>query len=743
VRYGLAAAVVCCLFACSDPATFESYPLKGGDTLSWYEDVLQEAGRGNNTGLQAEVYEKFGDYYYTHSDLDSALRYYKLQEELAAEHLFLHHQVSALINQSRCYTDLGSYDQTLFCVDSALKVSRAQGDSKDIAWALQEMAIYHYAENNYDTAIRYFSEELKYDIAIEDSVAASACMNNLATVYTKKGDYKSSIGYYEEAIRIGTALQADTAVAEYRANLGIAYKEVGSYEPALEHLFAAARFLDEIKAVKDQTSCYSAIGNIYMELGNLDKALEYHMLTLELREKIGYTRGVAMSYTNVGQALMKRGKYDSALVYLEHSLELKEQLKDTALISSSLDLIGETHYFKNDFPVANAYYRKALMMKERVGDRKGKAGVLNKLGQLYYAWNKPDSALVKLEEGRRVLEPVGAKKTLLENYKITMDVLRQQNRMEEAWDFNTKYIQLKDSVLNEQMSDDVAEKQVKYETDKLGKEVVELTEKDKTQTNVVARQTKLIYAFIGSLFLVVAVLVLTVIAYRSRKRALRQSEVIISQKQIIIEQKQTMMKELHHRVKNNLQVLSNILQLQQEKIGDGEVQKMMKAVELRVDAMLLVHRELYAEREDALIDMRRYLDNLIGNVISSFEIDRRQIDLDVRVDEFYLKSDTALNIGFICNEALTNSLKHGRKSGQLLRLSVALHENEQGLEVLLSDNGPGFAENTAGVQSNSFGLRLMKLFATTLGAQLHIQSGSAGTSVHFIVPKNNLLYETS
>jgi two-component system, sensor histidine kinase PdtaS len=715
--------------SCSDQTRTATLPLLDSttDTAAWLRDVRTFSSEANDVNMKLNALNALGNYYSTAAEFDSSLYYYTLSRSEAAEAGLIHEEVVALEKIAGCYLELQQKDSALKSMQTALQISTAANSTEDIAFALQELGIYHVEERDSESALKYFNEEIKYDTLLHDSSSLADCYSNIATVYYQRSDYPRSKRSYRKALEIAERLGNDTDLATYNLNLGIVFREQGSYDTALYHLLKAAPVFEKIRLSKELGSCYNSIGNVYIKTEEPQKAIEYHTRALHLRDSIGNKKGSAGSLTNLAVAYILLEQYDTAISYLERSLMIKYALRDTQLIATSIDLVGEAYYCKKDYVNAEAQYKEALELKAVAGDPKSIAITLNKLALLYHDWGKDMEALNYLREARVQLERIGAKDELMESYKIISDVFVTQGNSDSALHYIDLYVAMKDSVLNEDKQRAVTEMEVKYETETKEQEIALLTERNRAEQATVARQ----HTFIYSLVVVAALLIVFVfIVVRSRRLALRQSKVIIEQKQTIIDQKQAMMGELHHRIKNNLQVLSSLLELQQSRITDPAMTELMQAIDQRLTAMLLIHQGLYGDDIGSQVNMRNYIDALISNLCQSYGYSANDLAITKDISPIEMDADKALSLGFICNEVISNWFKYALKKKD----NAALHIEFTGTRLRFSDNGPGIPREKHTDHNSSFGLRLIKLFSQQLKATLAVESDERGTTITLEIP---------
>jgi two-component sensor histidine kinase/tetratricopeptide (TPR) repeat protein len=183
---------------------------------------------------------------------------------------------------------------------------------------------------------------------------------------------------------------------------------------------------------------------------------------------------------------------------------------------------------------------------------------------------------------------------------------------------------------------------------------------------------------------------------------------------------QVLMKEIHHRVKNNLQVISSLLDLQSLSIKDKHASDAVREGKIRVQSMALIHQNLYSEGNIKGILMKDYINNLVENLFNSYNIEKDKIRLITDIGQLNLDVDTVIPLGLIINELISNSLKYAFKETAHGEIYVTLKENNKHLELKVKDNGCGFPANWNKIQSKSFGYNLVNAFAQKLKAKLDI-----------------------
>lgn len=189
-----------------------------------------------------------------------------------------------------------------------------------------------------------------------------------------------------------------------------------------------------------------------------------------------------------------------------------------------------------------------------------------------------------------------------------------------------------------------------------------------------------------------------------------------------LEEKKLMLNEIHHRVKNNLQVVQSLLKMSVRSLPDGEARTVTMNTAQRVYAMAMVHERLYQTKDLAGISVATYARDLFAGVTESNSALEGQIRLKLDADEILLNLDQAIPFGLMVNELLCNSLKHGFPEGRKGIVRVSIHRGPGGAELVVKDDGIGLPENFNAAKCKSLGLKLAASLAHQLGGELTFKS---------------------
>ncbi len=194
-----------------------------------------------------------------------------------------------------------------------------------------------------------------------------------------------------------------------------------------------------------------------------------------------------------------------------------------------------------------------------------------------------------------------------------------------------------------------------------------------------------------------------------------------------LEEKEILLREVHHRVKNNLQVVVSLLNLQSQNVPDERVREIFKESRNRIRSMALVHERLYQSSDLSHVDFAEYLRRLTTHLFHSYGLDAGRIELEVDAGDVRLDVNTAVPLGLIINELVSNAIKHAFPDGRRGKIAVGLKPLEGGrFRLAVSDDGAGFPEGVDFRNTESLGMQIVTMLAEQLEGKLALERG-AGT----------------
>lgn len=197
-----------------------------------------------------------------------------------------------------------------------------------------------------------------------------------------------------------------------------------------------------------------------------------------------------------------------------------------------------------------------------------------------------------------------------------------------------------------------------------------------------------------------------------------------AQKQIInsLEEKNILIREIHHRVKNNMQIISSLLSLQASTIENPEMKNMFNESQNRVRSMSMIHEQLYQRDDLSKIDFNIYVNGLIKSLFQIYTISVKKVSWKVDIDEVKLGLETAIPCGLIINELVSNSLKHAFKEGKMGEILVKMEKHDETITLIVSDNGVGLPDDFSIDAQPTLGLKLVTTLINQLDGKLDIHN---------------------
>jgi two-component sensor histidine kinase len=556
-------------------------------------------------------------------------------------------------------------------LENVSTVEEEVGLLNDIAWE------YYY--QNFDSAMYYTNLALAKSDELEDEYWQSVSLEMKAILMEMSGQYEEAISLYLEVIP-----------------------------------------LRQKSGGEGLENTYNNMAALFQNQQNYETSLIYFKKSLEIEEERNNQNGIAACLINLGISYKNLGKLDTAGVLFRQANILSEAIKDSVLMIHSSLSLGDYFYQDNKKDSATYFYEMARVKGLATNDLNSVGVALQGLGNLAREEGRLGPALDYLDQAENYLNTVKSFLGLSNVYFSKAKLLKASGKHQEATTYYDKYIALNDSLRTMEILRLTADMEQKYESERKERQITELElQAAEQELQVRANRARLSY-------LVVVALLLLFLGgfYAYRYRTQRKNSLILSQKnktiEIALKDKEVLLQEIHHRVKNNLQVVSSLLSIQGREIEDPKALEAVKESQNRVKSMALIHQYLYGEHDLKSINMQEYVSQLSQNLFDTYRLDRDLVELKLEIETIHLDVDTAVPLGIILNELITNSLKYAFPEGQGGLLEVSLFERENCLVLMVKDNGIG---QIAGKHSGTnFGMKLIRAFEHKLGAAIEIVS---------------------
>jgi two-component sensor histidine kinase len=231
---------------------------------------------------------------------------------------------------------------------------------------------------------------------------------------------------------------------------------------------------------------------------------------------------------------------------------------------------------------------------------------------------------------------------------------------------------------------------------------------------------------VSTLGLTLNVAIFSLVTATLQRRYFAQRARVEAQVRESLREKEVLLKEIHHRVKNNLQVVSSLLNLQAGQTDDGLATALLRDSQNRIKAMALIHENLYRSSDLALVNFANYATGLLEFLVPTYDTENK-VTFQVQAEEMWLNLDTAIPCGLIINELISNALKHAFPNGTDGLIEVEMGRDGEWLHLSVKDDGVGFPKGVDFRSTSSLGLQLVNSLASQLDGTVELLNGTGTT----------------
>ena len=653
---------------------------------------------------------------------------------------------------------LGKYHYTIGQISRGqeffFRIIKIFEEAHDIAsqayWWSQMENYMPYAPETYPEQLSYYQKAIDLYLSINKKAEAAAVYGAMAYLVKSMND----LDYAKKLFFKKIALLKEAGENKfYDAFLLLAevYYTEGNLNNALSYALQALKNIEDLRANGDISQAYRLLGDIYRGLNEIGQAAYYYRLCLDYADgspfKRNYGYSVLRSYAAV---LISEGKTAEALSFAKNYISatppmfmFDEEICEDVL-GACYDAVGETD-------IAEKKYLEMIRWDTICQANLGKAMFLtaNMVGaEAYCAIGKFYVSHKRYREAQPYLEKALTFKNIPAPLEKDVNYLHfrtdsASGNLLGAIRHYQRSVFLKDSILASERLKELNFLNVQFETAEKERNIKLLEKEGQLQKRKLVQSAQLRMWSGAAMMLLVAFL--AILYNRNRLKNIknlqlqRQQEIIngnnLSLSQLVRE-KEWLLKEVHHRVKNNLQVITSLLNSQSDVVGEGPVLDALLEGKHRIQAMAMIHQRLYNTDEYNCVLMPSYISELVDYLKESFNPGTRII-FKLSIDPVSLNLSVAVPFALILNEAISNSLKHGFPGGREGTIIVELLcLGDQSMLLKVADDGIGIPPSIDETNPNSFGLRLIRGFTSDISGSLKIER-SKGTSIEIIFEVND------
>jgi len=534
--------------------------------------------------------------------------------------------------------------------------------------------------------------------------------------------------YSKFEIRKDTTLLADISY-----QTALVHRQRTEHLEFLEHINKSLQFAEAIKYQSKIGMCNNAKLIHFKERNMYQEAEDCGLFALEVFKSIADSSSMGDVYNNLGVLMTAKGQAKQALDYhlKQHALNVK--LNNVWGKGYSHSKLAAAYAKSGQISLAKQHIKDALNITRSIGTPYELSGALHRSANLYILVGDDQKALANAKEAMQISKNYEQKSSYGEILNTIIGIYTRQQQLDSALYYTNLFVSNKDSILTESIGKQLNEMEVKYETEKKEAQIVKLGLEDELNRSRIIQQRTII---IGSL---IGLLVLGFQFYKLKlknKHIKNQNGVIAN----ALEEKEVLLKEIHHRVKNNLQIISSLLGIQSRSISDYKAKEAITEGRFRIHSMSLIHQDLYKRDNLTGVEMQIYLPKLARDLINTYRVNNDHVTLDLDIQQLKLDVETVIPIGLIVNELLTNSLKYAFPNNAKGIISISLKESNDILYLNVEDNGIGLNTDQLSQKEESFGHSLIRAFRKKLAADVSITSLD-GTQIRIAIKKYDLIYD--
>ncbi len=535
----------------------------------------------------------------------------------------------------------------------------------------------------------------------------------------------STIYYGKRALDLAESLDDPYRQTKGTNTLGVVYNMLSSHPLALEYFLRTLALNEQIGHQQNVARTLLNISNIFTMREEFSQAQTYLLKALPISQSIKDSGAMMAVYNNLAAVAYGQTKYDSAIQYARQALNIVEKKQGLGAHPEIYNVLGQSHAALRHHAKALFFFRKSLQINQQYEDPGVQTEALGGIAKIHLSKDQTDSAftyvqqMVQAAQASQLPDATADANILLSRiYQTTGDHSRSLLHYQRATALN-------DSILNETTSQRIAQMQIVYETQKREQAIKDLQQEKALSTAQAEKERSLRYGILVIVSLLLGLLAMLYNRYRLKQRALRtitEQKGQIEQQNIIITDKnqenEVLLREVHHRVKNNLQLILSLFNIQSRQFDDEAVLDFVRDGQNRVRSMALIHQDLYQAQRLDQIRFDHYLKQLADHLRTVYQTERRSIFVWVRAEPVCLNVNTAVPLGLIINELVSNALKHAF-SDDTGRVEISLEtRSDQQYTLRVTDDGIGIEKTDSAKTANTMGLNLVRGLVRQLGGTL-------------------------
>ncbi len=573
----------------------------------------------------------------------------------------------------------------------------------------------HFYSVDPDSAEHYAQEAKALSEVHDHRKGLEESLNLIGITHYVRSDHVEAMRYWEKLLKLRRERDDKKGIADIQNNLGLLYKKLGNQKKALEAFQECLSIRDSLGLERQLGSVMNNLGILYYSMGELDKARGYYEKALRFYKEYDKGNELGGIYNNIALIHRQKGKLDSSLLMARKALEAERNAHNSRKAANAYINLGLTFQKKGSLDSANHYFKKARRVYADLGAKGGEITAITNLAGVFLDLKAYRKARKLSLKAYRMSDSIGswAKQKGASAYVARASAAMGDSGT--AYRFQKIHDRTSDSLMNKKKSEQIARIEARYNAQKRKKELEKVKAKRRKAD---LRWQQVLFLSGGGGLVLLLFLLFFILRYREKRKSNRLLE---EQKKELIkerDEKELLLKEVNHRVKNNLQLINSLLNLQGRRIEDEELRQLHIESQNRIRSMGILHERIYKASDLEVANLERFVKDLMEWLKEAYGV-TMDLELKVDIDQEGLKTHHFTPLALIINELLSNAMKYAFQGREKGNISVTLKPEKDHFVLDVTDDGIGLsASPEREVESSGLGLDIVRSMAEQIGGDL-------------------------
>lgn len=616
-----------------------------------------------------------------------------------------------------------------------------------------------------DSAKQYAKQAINISTELEDIRLQSISLRLMGGVQTYQGEYELSLINTRKALNLALQIKDSLLITNNLNNLGYNYYNLGNYSEATENLLRALNIYSRIKEKYGLGYTLNNIGQVYLKLKNFSKASEYFNQAMELGKNTKNKHTILYTSNNLGFLNLEQGKYQEAEKFFKKSTKITEKVSNKNWESTAYSGLGQTYYHLGNMDKAFKELNKSLSLRVEIKELKGISEIYYYLSKMSVSSEKLDSAMYYLNISQNIAKDAGIQDQLLDNFKLYKEIFKQQDLLDSALIYQSRYIELREKQFDENSARSIEGIQLEIKEEETARKLA-------SKNIQLAKKSFQLNFFIALAIFIFLIAIVVFWFYKTQKKlgktlklknfkiSKQRDEIIRKNEELstLNIEKNDLISIVSHDLKsplNNIRGLIGLIELPPlpPENRAAEFLKMINESTIRLSNMIDKILDVEAiESKKLNIKLEKVnLSDIVQSTINRFDAEamRKQIQLHPSISEGVMIIADESYLIQVLENLLSNAIKF-LPNGKNIYINVTNYKNKALCEV--KDEGPGLSDNdkkklfrkyqklsnvpTANESSTGLGLSIVKKFVNSMDGEIWCESELGKGASFFVSFKN-------